>query len=208
MESEFKNKNLAILPGDIGLQILVRLNDEETELLFVDELLGFTEDEVAVVKASGYYKSLKFALLKSNHTLVDIFAGGHRKRVKRYNLLVERLILRSPERFPSLTAPYSTHKFLLEADSEDEAREPAYYYPIDYPSVEFWNRVHDTERMLTRFKVASLWKRREDRICHEDIPGNLHHVDDTLSAVAFRMEHQFARILLMQNLHFKNVNKE
>lgn len=204
METESDQNSLAILPSDIGLHILVRLDEDETEILFVGEILGFTEKEMTLVKASGYYKSLKFYLLKSNHNLKDLFAGGHRKRVKRYNLLVKRLILRSPERFASLTAPYSTHKFLPESASEDETKEPAYYYPIDGPSVEFWNRVHDTEKMLTRFKVASLWKRREDRICQEDKPENLHHVDDSLSAVAFRMEHQFAKVLLMQNLHFRD----
>lgn len=211
MKIENDDENYStIVPSDIGLQVLVRLNDEsETEILFVGKLLGFTEDEMALIKASGYYKSLKFCLLKSNYNLRALFAGGHRKRVKRFNTLVKRLILRSPERFYSLNAPYSTHKFLPELDSEDETREPAYYYPIDVPSVEFWNRVHDTERMLTRFKVASLWKRRKDRYFQDDRSEIiLHHVDDSLSAVAFRMEHQFARVLLMQNLHFRNVNKK
>ena len=208
MEDEFYNKNSPILPCDIGLNVLVRLDEDTAEIVFVGELLGFSEEEMALIKSSGYYKSLKFYLLKSNHNIIELFAGGHGKRVKRYNLLVKRLIIRSPERFTSLTAPYMTHKFLPETDSEDETREPAFYYPIDGPSVEFWNRVFDTEKMLTRFKVASLWKRREDhRIGQEDKMENLHQVDDSISAVAFRMEHQFARVLLLQNLHFRIGNK-
>lgn len=201
MNNEEKLILTTILPTDIGWNVLILLdNDNDTELLFAGELLGFTEEDLAAIKGSGYYKTKKFYLLKTNANLTYLFAGGHRKRVKRYNFLVKHLILRSPERFSSLTAPYSSHKFLPEIDSEDETREPAYYYPIDEPSVEFWNRVHDTERMLKRFTVASLWKRREDRIENDDKPENLHQVDDSLSAVAFRMEHQYAKVLLQQKL--------
>lgn len=207
MDNAETDPSLAILPCDVGVHVLVRLDDEtETEMRFVCQLFGFSDIDLALLKASRYYKHLKFYLLKNNNNLIDLFTGGHRKRVKKYNKLVKRLILRSPERFVSLTAPYATHKFLPEMDSEDDTKEPAYYYPIDGPSVDFWNRVHETERMLKRFKVASLWKKREDRIEHDDKPEMvvLHQVDESLSAVAFRMEHQFARVLLMQNLHFKN----
>lgn len=210
LQSEM-DKVECIVPCDVGVQILVRLDDEteSTDILFFGELLGFTEDDLNLLKTSGYYKALKFCFIKNNVHLIDLFAGGHRKRVKKYNILVKRLILRSPERFFSLTAPYSMHKFLPEIDSEEETREPAYYYPIDRPSVEFWNRVHDTERMLKRFQVASLWKQREEKMGKDDgKPEMMHHVDDSLSAIAFRMEHQFVRVLLLQKLHFKSVNNK
>lgn len=190
-----------LIPLDVAFQILARLEIEnETDLLVACEVVGLDQDDLEYLKSCGYYKNVKFNLLKNNHNLLCLYAGGHKKRVKSYNILVRRLILRSPERFSSLTAPYSTHKFLPESFSDAETREPAFYYPIDGPSVDFWNRVHDTDKLLMRFKVANLWKRRES--FNEEIKREP-NVDDSISNLAFKMEHQFAKVLLLQNLHFE-----
>lgn len=190
-----------VLPLDVAFQILARLDIEnDVDLLVVGEIVGLDQDDLEYLTSCGYYKNIKFNLLRCNNNLCDLYAGGHKKRVKKYNILVRKLILRSPERFASLTAPYSTHKFLPESFSDNVTREPAFYYPIDEQSVEFWNRVHDTNKMLMRFKVANLWKQRESISGENRREPN---VDDSISYLAFRMEHQFAKVLLLQNLHFE-----
>lgn len=197
-----------ILPYDVSLNILVRIDghDDEYDFLGLEEILGLDLDEIEEIKATGYYRNMKFYILKTNHGLIDIYSGGHKKRVKNYNILVKRMILRSPERFVSLTAPYSSHKFLLERESETDTREPAFYYPIDEDSVDFWNRVHDTDRLLKRFQFSNLWRRRNgDGIsccCRFEGAG---HIDDSISGVAFKMEHHFARVLL--KFHFEHGEK-
>lgn len=192
------NRTFLLIPLDIAYNILARLGIENDDnLVIVGVIVGLDEFDLEYLKSCGFYRSLKFNLLKSNHNISELFIGGHKKRVKKYNVLVRKLVLRSPERFASLTAPYASHKFLPESHSDCTTREPAYYYPIDVPSVEFWNRVHETDKMLMRFKVANLWKRRES--FHEE---ETKHVDDRIANLAFRMEHQFAKILLLQNLHF------
>lgn len=194
------------IPFDVAIQIILRLdeNDNEFDYEAVEGVLGFAEGELKVLRGMNFYKTLKFTNILNNRNLLHLYDGGHAKRVKKYNLLVRHLILRGPDRFASLTAPYATHKFLLESESEDGTREPAFYYPIDRPSVEFWDRVHETERMLKRFEVARLWKKREEKVVEME---SIHHVDDSISFLAFRMEHRYAKVLLIQNLHFDQINK-
>ena len=195
------------LPFDILIQIIVRLDESDFELdsEVLEQILGLSNGHLSVLKKMNFYRTLKFKNGLNNRNLLNLFDGGHSRRVKKYNLLVNHMILRGPDRFASLTAPYATHKFLLERESENDTREPAFYYPIDVPSVEFWDRVRETERMLKRFEIARLWKKRvlemETTVLH-------HHIDDTISFLAFRMEHRFAKVLLIQNLHFDTINKE
>lgn len=193
-----------LVPSDVGVQILVRIiGDDETDIHVAGELLGFARADLDSLLQSKYFKRLKFNFLTQAHNLLHLFEGGHKRRVRKYNDLVRRLILRSPERFVSLTAPYATHKFLMERDSEDRTREPAFYYPIDVPSVDFWNQVYDTQRMLTRFKVSAFWRLREKRRIHEvDVKD---FVDDAISSTVFRMNHQYAKVLLIHNLYQTNM---
>lgn len=196
-----KVKNFGLVPLDVGIQILVRLEGDDDQIDFeaVGRLLGFDRDDLESLRTSQHFKRLKFSLLERNHNLLHLFEGGHKRRVKKYNLLVRRLILRSPERFSSLKAPYTTHKFLIERDSEDSTREPAYYYPIDKPSVEFWNQVYETQRLLTRFKVSAFWRQREKRAIEE--AENRKCVDDCIASKVFRMNHQYAKIILLHKFN-------
>ena len=125
-------KSEIFIPLDVAFQILARLDIEnEADLLAASEVVGLNENDLKWLKGCGYYRNLKFNLLKRNHSLSELYFGGHKRRVKAYNVLVRRLILKSPERFSSLTAPYSTHKFLPESFSDSSTCEPAFYYPID-----------------------------------------------------------------------------
>lgn len=202
-----------LLPTDVGIQVFARIEQDseigdDVEFLYI---LGLSGEDLKSVRTSHHFKRLKLSLLMRNLNLLNLFEGGHGNRVKKYNKLVKRLILRSPVRFKSLTAPYESHKFLPEDTSDDETREPAYYYPIDGPSVDFWNRVYETERMLNRFKVATLWRDREERILNDNTVHLANHqqheciVAENISGLAFKMEHQFAKVLLLQNLHLEKL---
>ena len=95
-----------LIPLDVAFQILARLDIEnDIDLLVAGDVVGLNQDDLEYLKDCGYYKNIKFNLLKINHNVSDLYTGGHKKRVKKYNILVRRLILRSPERFASLTAP-------------------------------------------------------------------------------------------------------
>lgn len=218
--SDNKSNSNILLPIEITLQIIVRLDgDGETclENIVNSGIFGFTSNELSNLRSSIFYKALKFDLLKKNQNLVGLFDKGHKGRVQRYNKLVRGLVLRSPERFVSLTAPYITQKFLPDRTNfDDETKEPAYYYPIDEQSVDFWNRVYETERMLKRFKVASLWKRSQEKImgdCDDlviRLQKNIHEfgVNDSISGLAYKMEHLFAKVILFQNLHFAEIEHD
>ena len=217
--SDNKSNSIILLPTEISLQIIVRLDgDGETcmENVVNSGIFGFTSNELSNLRSSIFYKALKFDLLKKNPSLVGLFDKGHKGRVQRYNKLVRGLVLRSPERFVSLTAPYITHKFLPDRTNfDDQTKEPAYYYPIDEQSVDFWNRVYETERMLKRFKVASLWKRSQQKILSDcdnlvlRLQKNIHEygVNDSISGLAYKMEHLFAKVILFQNLHFADISE-
>ena len=138
---------------------------------------------------------MKFILLKRNHRIIHLFEGGHKRRVKQYNNLVSQSILLGPERFTDLSVPLREKTFLLEDGSDLRTCEPKYYYPTDEPSIEFWNQVHETERMMARLKFARFWRQRAMPLIKDP-------VNETISPVVFKMNHQYAKVLLLHNLHF------
>jgi hypothetical protein len=110
IENKSKIKNILgnennFIPLDVTFNVLARLEIEnETDLLPVCEFVGLDQkDDLKYLKSCGHYKHLKFDLLRNNNNLSLLFSGGHGKRVKHYNILVKKLILRSPERFSKFT---------------------------------------------------------------------------------------------------------
>lgn len=197
------------LPVDVSYNILSKIEDEdiintpEADIIY-KEVFNLTRSEIEYFRTSLYYKHLIFAQKQNKSILLELFAGGIKKRIKKYNQLTMNKIIRGPKRINC--DEIRSHKFLPVNYSDEMTCEPEYYYPVDESSVKFWNQVHETERMLLRFKVASFWKERREHGLEVDVLGNHLHFQqcsESISGVAYKMEHQLAKSLLYQKIKFK-----
>lgn len=193
------------LPLTVACDVLARLEYCDAEVMMRDatlccDIFGMQTEEVAAFYSSALYRKMRFQMLLRGCFLREKLKSGLAGRVRQYNQLVSRGVIRSPQRFALFElSPPLTH-FLRSVDDRDQRRvEPAYYYPIDEAAVDFWNRVHETGRILLRYKLDRFLRTRNTH--HGENCGFWFEQCSAIIAVAaFRMEHQFARALLIQHL--------
>jgi hypothetical protein len=180
-----------MLPTLISRKILATLEEEDLQrVLAANEpkhvqpilvaILGLSKQELLGYFASYLRTHDRFQLLLQSSALHAIYDGGLSGRTQRYNHLTCCGIIHSPLRFAR------------KSKASQAIEEPTHYYPIDGDSVAFWNRVYHMERTLLRYKVGRLLNkhlvpqaRQTHTACSAFIAGK-----------SFRMEHQYARILL------------
>ena len=180
------------LPFTVVCRVLACMDAEERQrvTLVSSEVFGLSPGEMERLLDSGHFARLHRHFLLQKVPLTSLFQDGLSGRVRTYNKLLKRNILIGQRRFsnPSLNFAEST--------------EPAFSYPLDEPSVNYWQAVQTMQRELLKHSLARQLRRHARFHCHQQSTFLFEKCSSSIASASFRFDHQFAKILLKQNLSF------
>lgn len=196
------------LPLVVTCNVLACLEGEDRRRLVEDErlcwgLFGASSAEINELLKSPSFFQQRFQYLVRLPLLLGLFEGGLKGRVRRYNRLAKRDIIKSPLRFSSLKCPFpglSGYPPLLRQNQMLQ-NEPAYYYPIDEASVGYWNNVRIQNQRLAQALIGQFLRKRPWAHHHQPSTFLFENCDARIATQAYHFEHQYARALLNLNLN-------
>ncbi len=184
------------LPITVTCSVLACMEAEDRERLKLEEklcteLFDLKLEELGEVLASRHFNKIRRRFLLQKVPLLSLFKDGLRGRVRAYNKLLKRNILLGQRRF---STSWTDNPSLYE--------EPVFTYPLDEPSVGYWQAVQAMQKQLLKHSLARLLRKRSRFHCHQASMFLFENCSTAIASTAYRLEHQFAKVLLKQNLSF------
>lgn len=187
------------LPFTVTCRVLVCLDEVDRQRLaqsgeLCEEIFGLTAAEMDTLLTSKHFYALRTQYLVKRIPLLSLFKDGLVGRVRAYNRLLRQNILVGQRRFSKWKLPAENDGVIWE--------EPAFWYPLDEPSVEYWLAVQSMQKELLKHSLARQLKRRSKYHYHQSSTFLFENCSSAIASTAFTLEHQFARALLKQSLSF------
>jgi hypothetical protein len=137
---------------------------------------------------SRHFFKLRKKFLVQKLLILSLFQDGFTGRVRAYNKLLKRNILLGQRRFSQANFGFS--------------EEAVFSYPLDEPSVGYWQAVQAMQKQLLKHTLARLLRKRSQFHCHQASTFLFENCSNSIASTAYRLDHQFAKVLLKQNLAF------
>ena len=176
------------LPFTVTCSVLACMEAEDRERLRTAELFDLSPEEMDSLLASRHFFKQRKRFLEQKVHLFSLFQDGLTGRVRAYNKLIKRNILFGHRR-------YSRANLSLCEEAEN-------LYPLDEASVGYWLSVQAMDKLMLKHKLARLLQKRSKFHCHQASTFLFENCSNTIASTAYRLEHQFAKALLKQNLCF------